>query len=92
MKPIKHFYHLSTLSKARTLKHLTDIPRQREEYEVIYGTISLLFFELEWNICFIIHQIHNPEWCMRKHKSNSKKLKVNCSRPIIIQNMCSKDM
>ena len=23
------------------------------------GAISLLFFELEWNICFIIYQIHN---------------------------------
>ena len=42
------------------LPYLTDIPRQREEYEVIYGkrrtpsAISLLFFELEWNICFIL--------------------------------------
>ena len=36
--------------------------------------ISLLFFQLEWNICFIIHQIHNPEWCIRKYISNSKKI------------------
>ena len=35
---------------------------------------------------FIIHQIHNPEWCIRKHMFNSK----NCS--IIIQNMRSKDI
>ena len=32
-------------------QYLTDIPRQREEYEVIYGTRRNA--ELEWNICFI---------------------------------------
>ena len=37
---------------------------------------SLLFFELELNTCFIIHQSHNPEWCIRKHISTSKKIKT----------------
>ena len=53
------------------------------------SAISLLFFELEWNICFISHQIHNPEWSIRKHISNSKKLKVNYSNS---DYMYSKDM
>ena len=105
-------HHISTKTQQKqggggcaqyhNLIYLTDIPRQREEYEVMYGTrrnaschnISLLFFKLEWTICFIIRQIYNPEWCIRKHISNSKKLKINCS--IIIQNinrpMYSKDM
>ena len=41
-------------------KYLTDIPRRREEYELIMaqgGTpsaISLVFFDKEWNICYIV--------------------------------------
>ena len=44
-----------------SVHYLPDIPRQREEYGVIY-----------WNICFIIHKIPNPEWCIRKHIANTK--------------------
>ena len=58
--------------------------------EVITKSQNPLYFELESNICFIIHQIQNPEWCIRKRISNSTKLKVNCS--IIIRIMYPKDM
>ena len=78
------------------VQYLTDIPRQREEYEVIYGTrwnaechiTSILQAGEEYLLYYI--PTHNPEWCIRKHISNYKKIKVNsCS---IIQNICSKDM
>ena len=49
------------------------------------------FYSSSWSgISVIIHQIHNPEWGVRKHISNSIKLKVNCSIiiQIIIQKTC----
>ena len=52
------------------------------------SAISLLFFELEWNICFIIHQIHSPGGVLEDTYPTLKNLEVNCIRPIIIQNIC----